>query len=472
VDHQPAEPVSGPPEPGGPAVSFWWEALGGCPAPRPPLRGDLTCDVAIVGGGYTGLWTAYYLARRDASLRIAVLEARHVGYGASGRNGGWLSAQLATSPRLARAGDGAGLAALRQAMAGSVDEVLAVLAAEGIDADAVKSGCLRVAVTPAQEARLRSYVAAERALGGPGRDWRLLSAAELSSRVAIAGARAAAFTPHCARVQPARLVAGLADAAERRGVTIFEDTPVLALGPGIARTERGTVRAAAVVRATEGFTCRLPGQARRWLPMNSSMIVTARIPAALWETIGWGNAETLSDVAHAYVYLQRTADGRMAIGGRGNPYVFGNGFDSAGRTPARTAGSLADVLHRLFPAVAGVRIERSWSGVLAVPRDWCAGVGFDPVTRTGWAGGYVGQGVTTANLAGRTLADLVTGTGSPLTGLPWVDRVSRRWEPEPLRWLGVHALYASYRLADRREQERSLPRSAFAARVADRLSGR
>jgi glycine/D-amino acid oxidase-like deaminating enzyme len=273
-------------------------------------------------------------------------------------------------------------------------------------------------------------------------------------------------------VHPARLVAGLAAASEQRGVKIYEDTPVTAIGPGVVRTGLGTVRAPTVVRATEGFTARLPGQARRWLPMNSSMIVTEPIPASVWATIGWEHAETLSDMAHAYVYLQRTADDRIAIGGRGKPYAFRNGFDPAGRTPPKTIESLAAILRRLFPAVARVRIERSWSGVLAVPRDWCAAVGYDRATGLGWAGGYVGQGVTTANLAGRTLAHLITETDSPLTCLPWVGHVSRRWEPEPLRWLGVQAMYSAYRLADRMEEASGLPRSALAGRVADRLSGR
>jgi glycine/D-amino acid oxidase-like deaminating enzyme len=473
VDHQPAEPLTGSAAAGQPPVSFWWDSLGGGPTPRPSLPGDLACDVAIIGAGYTGLWTAYYLARQDPSLRISVLEACHVGYGASGRNGGWLSAQMAAPPaRLSKPGDADGVAALRTVMADTVDEVLKILAAESINAEAAKSGCLRVAVTPAQEARLHSYVAAEHALGGPGRDWRILDAAELSEQVKVANARAAAYTPHCARVHPARLVAGLADAAERRGVAIYEQTWVTAISPGTLQTVQGMVRAPVIIRATEGFTPRLPGQARRWLPMNSSMVVTEPLPASVWQTIGWERAETLADMAHAYVYLQRTGDGRIAIGGRGRPYAFGNRFDPSGSTPPETAASLTAILHKMFPATAGVQIDRSWSGVLAVPRDWCAGVGFDPATGLGWAGGYVGQGVATANLAARTLADLITETDSLLTGLPWVGHESRRWEPEPLRWLGVQALYAAYRLADQREETAGLPRSARIAAVAERISGR
>ncbi len=454
------------------AVSFWWDAAAG-PARRPFLPGDVECDVAIVGAGYTGLWTAYYLAGRDPSLRTVVVEARHVGYGASGRNGGWMSGQISmSSAMLASQDERDGVLRLRRAMIDSVDESLRVIAAEGIEADAVKSGSLRVAVTPAQESRLRAFVARERALGAAEDDWRILEAPELRSRIDVAGALVGAYTPHCARIQPAKLAAGLADAVARRGVTIYENTMALAIERGAVLTSRGTVRAPVVVRATEGFTARLPGQARGWLPMNSSMIVTEPISAAGWQSIGWDQAETLSDMAHAYVYLQRTADGRIAIGGRGVPYVFGNGFDPAGPTPARASASLARALHRLLPQTAGVGIQRSWSGVLGVPRDWNPEVGYDAATGAAWAGGYAGQGVTTANLAGRTLADLITGADSPLTLLPWVGRVSRRWEPEPLRWLGVRAMYTAYRHADRREAGGGRSRTALVARAADRIAGR
>lgn len=444
MDDQPAQPVS-----------HWWDAIGGPPAPRAALPGDRDCDVAIVGAGYTGLWTAYYLARQDPSLRVVVLESRYAGYGASGRNGGWLSAEIAF-PHDDR---------LRQAMIDAVDEVLKVCAAEGIEADAVKSGCLRVAVTPVQETRLRAFA-------NSAADWCLLDPAELGERVRVAGARLAAFTPHCARVQPAALAAGLAQAAERAGVQLYEQTRVTGIERGAVRTTRGTVRASVVVRATEGFTATLPGQRRRWLPMNSSMIVTEPLPASAWAEIGWDGAETMSDFAHAYCYLQRTADGRIAIGGRGNPYAYHNGFDPEGSTSAATVTTLTGLLRRLFPATADVPVARAWSGVLGVPRDWCAGVGFDRAAGFGWAGGYVGHGVTTTNLAGRTLADLITGSPSPRTELPWVGHVSRRWEPEPLRWLGVQAMYAAYRHADRVETARGLPRSTVTARLADRLSGR
>jgi glycine/D-amino acid oxidase-like deaminating enzyme len=205
--------------------------------------------------------------------------------------------------------------------------------------------------------------------------------------------------------------------------------------------------------------------------MNSAMIVTERLSDAAWDDIGWSGAELLGDSANAYCYAQRTADGRIALGGRGIPYRFGSRTDVDGQTQDWTVSSLTDILHGMFPATRSARIEHAWCGVLGVPRDWCASVSFDPSTGLGWAGGYVGSGLTTTHVAGRTLADLALGRDTDLTHLPWVDRPVRRWEPEPLRWLGVRAMYGLYREADRREG-RGLAHPSRLARLGDRLTGR
>jgi len=226
-----------------------------------------------------------------------------------------------------------------------------------------------------------------------------------------------------------------------------------------------------VIRATEGFTARLKGQRREWLPMNSSMIVTAPLPEQAWSKIGWDGYETLGDMAHAYCYAQRTADDRIAIGGRGVPYRYGSQTDNDGGTHAETVDALREILVRLFPATREVPIAHAWSGVLGVPRDWCSTVGLDNATGLGWAGGYVGHGVSTTNLAGRTLADLVMRKDTDLTALPWVGRKVRKWEPEPMRWLGVQLMYAMYRAADGQERKGRTDTSPIAT-VADRVSGR
>jgi glycine/D-amino acid oxidase-like deaminating enzyme len=442
-------------------VSYWWSGV--ARAPRPPLPGPTDADVCVVGAGYTGLWTAYYLARAAPDLRIVVLDARFAGFGASGRNGGWLvNSVTGGRDRYVRSpGDAAG--GMQAALTGAVDEVVRVAAAEDIDADVVRGGELTVATTDAQWSRLRDSTR-----GDP--DLVLLDAAAVGDRVAVAGARGGTWQPHAARVQPARLVAGLARAVEALGVTIHEDTRATALLPGRVETDRGAVSARFVVRATEGFTARLPGERRTWLPMNSSLIVTAPLAPAVWREIGWAGRAVLGDAAHAYLYAQRTADDRIAIGGRGIPYRFGSRHDVDGATPAATVAALVAALERLFPATRGVAVDHAWSGVLGVPRDWSATVGLDRATGLAWAGGYVGTGVAATNLAGRTLADLLLGRETALTALPWVDHRVRRWEPEPLRWLGVRAMYAAYRAADRAERTRAT--TSPLATVADRVSGR
>ncbi|CAG6393984.1 FAD-binding oxidoreductase [Streptomyces cocklensis] len=455
-------------------ISFWYAGTG-IPLPREPLPGDAEADVVIVGGGYTGLWTAYYLKQAVPFLRITVLEAKFCGYGASGRNGGWLYNGIAGRDRYAKLHGRDAAVALQQAMNATVEEVVRVAADEGIDADIQQGGVLEVAYSPAQLARLRAYHEREAAFGE--KDRVLMGAAESARRIRAAGTVGASWTPHGARVQPVKLLQGLAAAVERLGVTIHESTAVTEIRPKHAVTPYGTVRAPYVLRCTEGFTASVKGQRRTWLPMNSSMIVTEPLPPELWETIGWEGGETLGDLAHAYMYAQRTADGRIALGGRGVPYRFGSRTDNDGRTSERTVAALREVLVRLFPATAGVAVEHAWSGVLGVPRDWCASVQLDRTTGLGWAGGYVGSGVATSNLAARTLRDLVQqdsgqGHGTELTALPWVGHRVRRWEPEPLRWAGVRGMYAAYRGADRREQAGRSAATDRVARYADRISGR
>ncbi|MYS05416.1 FAD-dependent oxidoreductase [Streptomyces sp. SID6041] len=455
-------------------ISFWY-AQDGAPAPREPLPGDTSADVCIVGGGYTGLWTAYYLKKAVPFLNITVLEAKFCGYGASGRNGGWLYNGIAGRDRYAALHGHEAAVRLQQAMNATVTEVVDVCEQEKIDADVHRGGVLEVALSPAQLARLKEFHAAEIAYGETDRE--LYGARETSARVRVTGAVGSSWTPHGARLHPVKLVKGLAAAVEALGVTIHESTPVTEIRPKHAVTPYGTVRAPYVLRCTEGFTASLAGQRRTWLPMNSSMIATEPLTDAQWESIGWAGRETLGDMAHAYMYAQRTADGRIALGGRGVPYRFGSKTDNDGRTQPQTIEALREILVRFFPQLAGVGVDHAWSGVLGVPRDWCATVTLDRSTGLGWAGGYVGSGVATANLAARTLRDLVqqdsgqSGT-TELTALPWVNHKVRKWEPEPLRWLGVQTMYAAFRGADRREATGHTATTDRVAIVANRLSGR
>ncbi|MFE9838780.1 NAD(P)/FAD-dependent oxidoreductase [Streptomyces sp. NPDC005551] len=455
-------------------ISFWY-AQDGLPAPREPLPGDASADVVIVGGGYTGLWTAYYLKKAAPFLRITVLEQKFCGYGASGRNGGWLYNGIAGRDRYAKLHGHDAAVHLQQAMNETVGEVVRVAAEEGIDADIHQGGVLEVAYTPAQLARLKAFHATELSYGEEDRE--LYGARETAGRVRVADAVGSTWTPHGARLHPVKLLKGLAAAVEALGVTVHEQTPVTEIRPRHAVTPYGTVRAPYVLRCTEGFTASLKGQRRTWLPMNSSMIATEPLTDAQWESVGWAGRETLGDMAHAYMYAQRTADGRIALGGRGVPYRFGSRTDNDGRTQRATVEALHEILVRFFPSLAGVRVAHAWSGVLGVPRDWCATVTLDRSTGLGWAGGYVGSGVATANLAARTLRDLIqhdSGQAGPtgLTALPWVGHRVRKWEPEPFRFAGVHGMYATYRTADRRELTTHSAESSRLARLADRVAGR
>lgn len=453
-------------------VSYWYRQAG-MPVRRKSLDGDRDADVCIAGAGFTGLWTAYYLKQAQPDLEIVVVEREFSGFGASGRNGGWISDHFAGSREvMARSHGRDAVLALQREMRKTVDEVLAVCAREAIAADLVKSGKLIVARNSAQDARLDAFVAEARDWGSSPGDIALLHAGELEKRIRIAGARRAVFSPHAARAQPARLVTGLAAAVERLGVRIFEGTAVTALDPGVVTTPYGQVRARSVLACLEGYNAQLEGHRRLILPLNSAIVVTAPLSDAQWHEIGWGGEELLSDGAHSGVYVQRTSDGRIALGGRGVPYRFGSRTDKAGETQRRTIKQLIEALHGMFPAAAGADLDHAWCGVLGVHRDWIPCVTYDRTTGLGSAGGYVGSGVAAANLAGRVLRDLVLEKRSALTRLPWVRVRARKWEPEPLRWAGVRLVFGLYRVADRRESVTGEAGTSIFARCADVISGR
>lgn len=452
--------------------SVWAATAGPEPVRRPALPGDREADVAIVGGGFTGLWTAYYLLEADPSLRVVVLEAETVGFGASGRNGGWCSALFPASPAKVAALPGSSRVAaqaLHRQMRATVDEVLAVARSEGIDAGAHKGGTVTVARTRAQLARLTAEVADARAWGRGEDELVLLDAAAARRRLAADGVLGGTWTPDCAAVHPLRLVRGLAEAVERRGGVVHEGSCVRALEPGRASTGHGSVRADVVVRATEGWTPRLPGSRRAVVPVYSLVVASDPLPTATWDAIGLAERETFTDGRHLIIYGQRTTDDRLVLGGRGAPYHLGSRVRPEFDTEPRVFARLRRTAARLLPALEGIALPYAWGGPLGIPRDWCASVGLDRDTGLAWAGGYVGDGVSTTNLAGRTLRDLVLGHRTDLTALPWVQHRSPAWEPEPLRWLGVNSGLRAMALAD--VEERLTRRPSRVARALAPLVG-
>jgi glycine/D-amino acid oxidase-like deaminating enzyme len=420
-----------------------------------PLAGDVDADVAIVGAGYTGLWTAYYLLRADPHLRVVVLERDVIGFGASGRNGGWCSALLAAGigTIAKRSGRDAAIA-MQRAMHATVDEVGRVVADEDIDAHYTKGGTITLARTEAQETRLVAELEEARTFGFGEDHVRRLSAAEVEPQCRATATRMALFTPDCAAIHPLRLAHGLAGAVQRLGGQICEHTAVTALEPGRVMTTRGAVGAEVTVLATEAYGARLPGRRRTLAPLYSLMVATDPLGDEQWCRIGLAERPTFADGRHTIIYGQRTADGRLAFGGRGAPYHYASRIEPSYDTDERVRGLLVETARDLFPALGEVAFPFHWGGPLGVPRDWQCGVTLDRAAGLAVAGGYVGDGVATTNLAGRTLADLITGRTSELVDLPWVGHRSRGWEPEPLRWLGINA---ALRLAGRADAAESRP---------------
>ena len=442
-------------------LSFWHDTVPGSLEPRDPLQGDRDADVAIAGAGFTGLWTAYYIKKARPELRVVVCEREIAGFGASGRNGGWCSALFPASlSKLDRMGGRDAAIAMYRAMQQTVDEVGKAVAAEGIDCHWAKGGTVQLARSAVQLERARAEIAEAREFGFGPEDLDLLDRDAATAIAAADGVLGGVYTPHCAAIHPSRLARGLAEAVRRHGVALHESTPVTRIEPGALVTAAGTVRARHVIRATEGYTPQLPGEHRTVMPVYSLMIATEPLPDAVWEHIGLAARPTFGDLRHMIIYGQRTADGRFAFGGRGAPYHLGSSIRPAyDRVPAVHA-ALRRTLAELFPVLADFKVTHAWGGPLGIPRDWCASVGLDPATGLGWAGGYVGDGVATTNLAGRTLADLILGQDTPLTRLPWVGHRSPRWETEPLRWLGANAGLQLMSFADRQETRTGRPSRA------------
>ena len=447
-------------------------------APRAPLTADARFDVCVVGGGLTGLWTAFALAKADPELRIAVLEREIAGFGASGRNGGWCSALFPRSAASLEREHGFDAAvAMRRAMIDTVGEVGRVAAAEGIDCDFARGGTVVFARTAVQRRAARADVEDARQFDVDRLEY--WDGRAVAARFGVTGLDdgepEAAFDPACARVHPAKLVRGLANVVESLGVTVFERTEVVDWSAGRVRfrgvdgDDEGTVHARHVIIALEGYGSQLPSVRRRILPLYSLMIATEPLGDDVWDEIGIEHGQTFSDYRHLLVYGQRTADNRFAFGGRGARYHWGSSVDPSFERVDRVFEHLRQTLGDLFPAAAHARITHRWGGPLGVARDWHATASYNPKTGVGFAGGYVGDGLSTTNLAGRTLADLVLGRDTELTRLPWANHRSPLWEPEPLRFAGANLGILGMQLADL--EEHLTHRPSMAARLIAPLTG-
>ncbi|HUH06334.1 MAG TPA: FAD-dependent oxidoreductase [Egibacteraceae bacterium] len=443
--------------PAAPQISYWMQTAGDL-APREPLDRSVDVDVAILGAGYTGLWTALRLLERQPSLRVAICEAHVAGFGASGRNGGWCVPSLGVTPReLARRTSADTARRTVEALRRAVDDVGAVCRQQGVDSEFRKTGVLRIARGPHELPALRAgWRALEDLRLSEG--CALLDAEALAERVTVHGGAGAIFDPHAATVHPGKLVRGLARLVEAAGGVVYERTPVTFVRPRSANarpalcTAAGDVRADTVVLAGEAYLSQLPGMRRAVLPLYSLIVLTEPLSDEQWAQIGWAGGESLSSQRLTVDYLTRTADGRILFGGRGAPYHFGSRITDAYDRHEPTHARLRRSLREWFPALDGVGFTHAWGGPLGLPRDWMPVVRLDPAAGVAAAYGYTGQGVAAAALAGQALADLITGAASALTQLPMVNHRPRRWEPEPLRWLAARYLQLALARVDTRAE--------------------
>lgn len=448
-----------------PAPSLWLRELGR-DRWRPQLDGSLEADVAIVGGGLSGLWTAHAVLDARPGASVVVLEAERVGWGASGRNGGWASALFPVSwGTVARSFGPEGARALRVRLVENLDEIEAALGDDAADVEWHRAGTLVAARSEEQWRALVADVQEEQALGlrDPGV---LLDARGVRARLAIDGAVGGVFEPVCASVHPAKLVELLARRLEQRGGLVLERSRVHSGAPGVLVGVGGRVRASQVVWATESYSAAEPRWHRALAPVASQIIATAPLSAAQRERLGNPEAGlTFSDGRRLVIYGQLRADGRVIFGGRGAPYRFGSGVEFATEVGARMRLGLAATLADLLREAGPVEIEASWGGTIGVSRDWYPRVLHDPNERIVFVGGYAGDGVAMTRLAGQLAAAYATGVRLDPDLAVILGRPLRRWEPEPMRWLGVNVGLGLTRLGD------ALEGRPLAQRAVDVLRG-
>ncbi|SFI60092.1 Glycine/D-amino acid oxidase [Pseudomonas guineae] len=448
-----------------PNKPLWFEQ----DSPRERLDGATHADVAIVGAGYTGLWTAYYLLKSDPSLRVVLLEKHQVGFGASGRNGGWASAIFPISlPRVAEMYSHDAALSLQAAMNDTVDEIGRVLTLEGVDADYSKQGFLSLARSDPQMARARAAVEASARFGLPNQ-WQVLDGAQAGAKAGAQGVLGGLYTEHCALIHPGKLVRGLARLVEQMGAKIYEHSAVTELVPGSVRTEQGSVTTQFTVRATEAFTSQQPGHSRFVIPLYSLVLATEPLPRDLLAKLNLDHRMAFNDMRHLRVYGQVTAEGRLVFGGRGAPYHWGSRMSEDADLVDNIHAKIHETLVEFFPDLTDTRITHRWGGALGVSRDWCPTVSIDRKNRLAWAGNYVGDGVATSNLAGRILRNLILEQDEDINALPLVNHCSPSWEREPLRWLGINSGLAAASLSD--IEERITHRPSRTAMLLEKLTG-
>lgn len=438
--------------------SLWRQSAERLVRKRQSLSADLQCDVAIIGAGYSGLWTAFYLKKLAPDCRIVIFESNQIGFGASGRNGGWCSGFLpVTLGELEKTHGRIAAIEMYKESFRTLDEIENVITDLQIDCDYHRGGTINGATNLVQKSRVDAEISEMRRFGFGEDDYRTLTRDELSNRLNINHVITASYTPHCAALNPAKLVHGLANAVENLGVEIYENTNVVEYADRHVKTQNHVCKANIVIRATEGFTSQIKRHRRTLAPLYSYMVATEPLTPRQLSTLGWQNRETYHDARNMIIYAQLTQDNRIAFGGRGAPYHFASRvkpqYDVHTEIHEKIIRSMRDV----FRVSRELEVTHRWGGPLGVPRNWRPSVNFDPKTGLGSLGGYVGDGVAAANLAARTLAHLIINDKHPLTDLPWVNHPSRKWEIEPLRYIGINGLLKISESMDDHESKHNKP---------------
>ena len=456
-----------------PGLPAWWleQALAAEePRPAPPLAGDLDVDVAIVGGGYTGLWTALALRERAPELRVALLEAEICGAGPSGRNGGFVHGYWASLASLRPVLGDAAAVRLAEAAGAIVPGVRAFAEARGEDIWLREGGMLMVSAAPAQDAAIERAVAAAAAVGRPDQAV-ALSRDELARRVASPVFREGVFYPDGATVHPGLLVRALRRAALDAGVDVYERTPVRRVRDGAVETERGVVRAREIVLALNAALAGWSPASRNLTNFGSYVVLTEPAPE-LVEQLGWTGGEAIMDARMFLHYFRTTNDGRVLMGSGSGPIGFGGRVDDRFSRDRPTAERAEAGLRRLLPGLAGARVERAWGGPIDVSADHLPFFATKPGTRIHYGAGYSGHGVGPSWLGGRILASLALGADDEWTRLPLATRSVPRLPPEPLRRIGGGLVRKSVMACEAAEEEGlRAPLAARAGAALPRLLG-
>lgn len=452
----------------------WWLEDVGAVAPRPALAGDVTADVVVVGGGYTGMWAAWHLHERAPGLRIALLDGAVCGEGPSGRNGGFADHLAHGAARLrAAAGDDAARATIEASLA-AVRAIGAWCEREGVDAWFTPGGQIVASAAPAQDGSQDEAVAACAALGLAD-ELRPLTAEQVGARCASPVLRGGVLAHSTATLHPGRLARGLRAALIARGVEVFEHSSVRALRTTAdvvrASAASGTVRARAALLGLSARAVTVPPLRRRLTVTSSHMLITEPVPDAL-EAMGWTGGEAITDSRHLVHYFRTTPDGRIAFGWGGGRIVCGGRLRPRDDGDARIAGRVAADLVRFFPALRGRRVDHAWGGPIDASPSHLPVVDTLPGGRVHAAFGYTGNGVGPAHLCGALLARLALDERDDLTRLPLVSPGGRLLPPEPLRVLGGEAIRVALDRKERAEEAGRRPdRMASAVAALPRLLG-